>query len=140
MLLGGGSRIITTQIIKSESLKDGKRMQMTAEQKSLMIKIGIGVVAVILVGAITVLIAHLLYPPVAKTVPSTSSVASKTPTPAVSVAPAPGSTASINSLTTQDSSSESSINTTYENSNVVADQASNQAAVGVGSAYDESSY
>jgi hypothetical protein len=114
-------------------------MQMTAERKTLLTRIGLGAVAVVLVAAITVTIAHLLNPPAKPTVASTSShVASTAPvtTPAVPV----GSTQSVDSLMNQDATSEDSINATYENNNVAASQAVSQAAANVGSAYNESNF
>jgi hypothetical protein len=117
-------------------------MQMTAEQKTLMTRIGLGVVAVVLVAAITVTIAHLLNPQAKPTVTSTSShVASTTPTAPATIPTEPvGSTQSVDSLMNQDATSEDSINAAYENNNVAASQAVSQAAANVGSAYNESNF
>lgn len=117
-------------------------MQMTEERQSLIIKIGLGIAAAIFVAIITIVVAHMLNPQTKSSIASTSSQTSTTTptTPAATPAPAVGSTQSIDSLMSQDATSEDSINATYENNNVTSNQTTNQTAANVGSAYDESSF
>lgn len=95
--------------------------------------------AVVGIGAVGYLTAHRFM------TQSSSSVASTHTTPAAQqqaapAAPALGTTASIDSLTAEDASSEASINAKYEQSDQSAAQTTDRAAANVEGAYDESTY
>jgi hypothetical protein len=93
--------------------------------------------AIVSVGALGFIAVHHIMTksssPVASTTPAQSSTQQ-------SVAPAVGTTASIDALTTADAASEASINTKYEQADQTSVDTTNKAAAGVEGAFDESTY